>query len=103
MMMIRSMSPDVLIVDEIGRPEDAEAVREALHAGIAVIASAHGRDVAEMATRPAFAGLTTGQELFQLYVMLERTSRGVSFRLADAKQRRLTLSAEGQNGGIFYA
>ncbi|MGZ0041859.1 stage III sporulation protein AA [Paenibacillus ottowii] len=103
MMMIRSMSPDVLIVDEIGRPEDAEAVREALHAGIAVIASAHGRDVAEMASRPAFAGLTIGQELFQLYVMLERTSRGVSFRLADAKQRRLTLPGEGQSGGISYA
>lgn len=28
MMMIRSLSPDVLIADEIGRPEDAEAVTE---------------------------------------------------------------------------
>ena len=28
MMMIRSMSPDVLVVDEIGRKEDAEAIRK---------------------------------------------------------------------------
>src|SRR5690606_12747541 len=34
MMLIRSMSPEVIIVDEIGRPEDTEAIREALHAGI---------------------------------------------------------------------
>ena len=48
MMMIRSMSPDVLIVDEIGRPEDAEAVIEALHAGISVIATAHGSSIQDM-------------------------------------------------------
>ena len=33
MMMIRSMSPDILIVDEIGRKEDSEAIMEAVHAG----------------------------------------------------------------------
>lgn len=51
MMMIRSLSPDVLIADEIGSPEDAEAVTEALHAGISVIASAHGKDVTELARK----------------------------------------------------
>lgn len=102
MMMIRSMSPDVLIVDEIGRQEDADAVREALHAGIAVIASAHGRDFGELSTRPAFIGLTS-QELFQMYVILERTSRGISFRMADAKHRRITFPEERTSGGTAYA
>ncbi|MNW36805.1 hypothetical protein D3C74_138240 [compost metagenome] len=100
MMMIRSMSPDVLIVDEIGRPEDADAVREALYAGISVIASVHGRDLAEVAARPGLASVTA-QQIFQMYIQLERTSRGVSFRIADAKQRMMTL-AESPPGGRGY-
>ncbi len=43
MMMIRSMSPDVLVVDEIGRREDAEAIMEAVHAGIKLMMTTHGR------------------------------------------------------------
>ncbi len=42
MMMIRSMSPDILIVDEIGRKEDSEAIMEAVHAGVQLFISAHG-------------------------------------------------------------
>ena len=51
MMMIRALSPEVLFVDEIGRPEDAEAVLEALHAGITVVATAHGRDLDDVRRR----------------------------------------------------
>ena len=37
MMMIRSMSPDILIVDEIGSKEDSEAIMEAVHAGVQLL------------------------------------------------------------------
>ena len=43
MMLIRAMSPDVIATDELGRREDMMAVEEAVHAGIAVIATLHGR------------------------------------------------------------
>lgn len=52
MMMIRSMSPDVLVVDELGRKEDEDAMREALHAGITIFTTAHGASLAEVAHRP---------------------------------------------------
>ena len=48
MMMIRSMSPEVMIADEIGRMEDAEALLEAVHAGVSVIVSAHGSSYADI-------------------------------------------------------
>lgn len=47
-LLIRSMSPDVLAVDELGRAEDIEALREAQRCGVKVIATIHGgskRDV----------------------------------------------------------
>jgi len=57
MLLIRSLSPAVVAVDEIGRPADAEAVMEALHAGVAVLATAHGHSLEDVARRPALAEL----------------------------------------------
>nr|WP_199620201.1 stage III sporulation protein AA [Paenibacillus alkalitolerans] len=57
MMMIRAMSPEVIFVDEIGREEDTAAVIEALHAGIAVVATAHGLDLDDVRRRPTLASL----------------------------------------------
>lgn len=57
MLLIRALSPQVVAVDEIGRPADADAVMEALHAGVRVVATAHGHDLADIARRPALADL----------------------------------------------
>lgn len=97
MMMIRSMSPEVLIVDEIGRAEDAEAVTEALNAGISVIASAHGASVEELAGRRGLAEFTDSG-MFEMYVVLNRTPGRTSFRLQD-KAFRTVLTAGTSGGG----
>ena len=52
MMLLRGMSPHVIITDEIGSYEDALAIEEALNAGVAVIASAHARDKEQAQRRP---------------------------------------------------
>ncbi|OGX68537.1 MAG: hypothetical protein A2189_03845 [Paenibacillus sp. RIFOXYA1_FULL_44_5] len=65
------MSPDVLVVDEIGRQEDALAIREALHAGIRVIATAHGMNVEDIRKRPGLQDLFR-EQLFSRYVVLWR-------------------------------
>lgn len=52
MMMIRSMAPEVLVTDELGRKEDVDAVMESLHAGVAVITTAHGRSLKDLQYRP---------------------------------------------------
>ncbi len=43
LMMIRSMSPDVIVTDEIGKDEDIEAIESALCAGVKIITTIHGR------------------------------------------------------------
>jgi stage III sporulation protein AA len=103
MMMIRSLSPDVLIADEIGRPEDAAAVTEALHAGISVVASAHGREVAELARRPGLGGLME-HRMFERYVILHRTEAGLSFRILDGQKRgMLQMTPDEQPGSERHA
>lgn len=50
-LMLRAMSPQILVTDELGGHEDAAAVAEAARCGVAVIASAHGRDFADARAR----------------------------------------------------
>jgi len=73
MMLIRSMSPDIVVVDEIGRQEDALAILEARNAGVNVIATAHGSSISEIAKRPTIASLIQ-QSVFTRYIILSRRS-----------------------------
>ncbi|KQL57704.1 MULTISPECIES: stage III sporulation protein AA [Bacillaceae] len=72
MMMIRSMSPQVMIVDEIGREEDAQAILEARHAGVVIMATAHGFSFEEIAKRPIFKQLLK-EQAFDRVIEVGRT------------------------------
>lgn len=71
MMAIRALAPAVVAVDEIGRAEDAVALEEALHAGVAVIATAHGPDLDAVARRPSLRRLFE-LDLFEVAAVLSR-------------------------------
>jgi stage III sporulation protein AA len=47
-MLIRSMSPDVIITDEIGKPMDVMAIEDALNAGITIITTAHSHGLEDV-------------------------------------------------------
>lgn len=89
MMMIRSMSPDIIIVDEIGRAEDATAIHEALHAGIRVIATAHGHSFEDIRSRPMLNKMMR-EQVFSRYVVLGRTyGIGRVYRIYDQDGRMI--------------
>lgn len=73
MMMIRSMSPDVLIVDEIGRKEDADAIMEAVNAGIKLMMTTHGTSLEEIRKRPTIRPILD-MGIFQRFIELNRRS-----------------------------
>lgn len=43
LMLIRSMAPDVIVTDEIGKAEDIEAIESAVSAGVKIVTTIHGR------------------------------------------------------------
>jgi stage III sporulation protein AA len=57
MLMIRSMAPQILAADEIGKKEDIEALNEAVSCGITVFATLHGRCRQEIEARPGLRAL----------------------------------------------
>ena len=46
---IRTLSPKIIICDEIGGVEDAEAIKKSLNSGVGIIASIHAKSPDEMA------------------------------------------------------
>lgn len=68
-MLIRTMAPQVIITDEIGRLEDVVALEEALHAGVKVIASVHGENLEDIKRRPHVNKLIQ-DNYFDCYIFL---------------------------------
>jgi len=85
MMMVRSLSPEVIVVDEIGRPEDAEAINEAIHAGVRVLATAHAAELSDVFARPVLAKLAM-DGVFGSYVFLSRIGKKLEHRIVTAEE-----------------
>lgn len=70
LMMIRSMSPEIIATDEIGRNEDAGAVLDAINAGVKIITTIHGSDIQDFLRKPALEKLHNN--LFERYIIMSR-------------------------------
>ncbi|WP_096188461.1 stage III sporulation protein AA [Evansella halocellulosilytica] len=76
MMMIRSMGPEVLVVDEVGRKEDGEAILEAVHAGVSVIATVHGKNLEDVKHRPTISHLLNERVFERIVEINPLTKKG---------------------------
>jgi len=74
LLLLRSMSPEIIATDEIGRAEDAAAIEEAVNTGVKVIATAHAADLVELKERPSLKSLWN-LNVFRRIIILGR-SRG---------------------------
>ena len=71
MMMVRTMSPQIIAVDEVGTEEDHRALEYAMHCGSRILATVHGSSWEELLQRPVLERwLKEGR--FGRYVFIER-------------------------------
>lgn len=71
LMLIRAMSPDVIITDEIGKKEDVKAVEAALCAGVKIITTIHGSSYEDIAG--SAIGELVRNQVFETLVFLTAT------------------------------
>ena len=71
LMLIRSMAPAVVAVDEIGGKEDIKAVEYVRNCGCALAATAHGNSLEELKERAGFRELLE-EKTFERLVFLSR-------------------------------
>ncbi len=88
--MLRSMSPDLLVTDELGTPMDAQAVMDCIAAGVAVLSTLHGREVQPVPTRGVMAQLVL-HKAFERYVLLDEKCTGQIAGVYDAGLRPMEL------------
>ncbi len=68
-MVLRSMSPDVIVTDEIGTLSDINAIEQITNSGAAVIATIHGKDIEMIKRRSDLAGML---KFFDLVITLSK-------------------------------
>lgn len=80
LMMLRSMSPQLIVTDEIASEADAAAVMQCFGTGVAVIGSAHGSSFEEIEHRGILQPLLGGIG-FKKIILLQKDGSGLNTRI----------------------
>ena len=75
--LLRTMNPDILAMDEITDPRDAQACRAAAGCGVALLSTAHGDDTS---CTPVCRELLA-EGVFSRCIRIRRTARGREYRV----------------------
>ena len=73
LMLIRSMSPEVLALDEIGGKEDMEAIKYAMKCGVNIIATIHAGNREELLKKPHMEELLM-EGSFEKLIFMEKVN-----------------------------
>lgn len=77
MMLIRSMAPDVLAVDELGNKEEIDALRLAGGCGCRILATVHGASIEEVREKPYMTPVMQEKMFDRIVVLGKREGRCV--------------------------
>lgn len=69
MMLVRSMSPSIIAVDEVGSREDMEAIEYVINCGCKLIATVHGSSIDDIKNKPLL-GRMVREKIFERYILL---------------------------------
>lgn len=72
LMLLRSMNPRVIAVDEIGSREDIDAISYVINCGCGIVATVHGASIDDVRTKPVLRKLVE-ERVFDRYVVLGRS------------------------------
>ena len=78
MILLRCMSPELLAMDEISEPEDADACRSAAYCGVSLLATAHAADADELSCREVYRTLLR-ERIFARAVVIRASAAGRSY------------------------
>lgn len=69
LMLLRSMSPQLIAVDEIGSRQDMEAIEYVINCGCKLLATVHGNSIDDLMTKPVLGKLVKAR-IFERYILL---------------------------------
>ena len=88
MMLVRSMSPSIIAVDEVGSREDIEAIEYVINCGCKLIATVHGSTIDDIKNKPILGRLVR-EKIFERYIILN--NQGTVGNLEEIYDQRGTV------------
>lgn len=86
---IRSMSPDVIVTDEIGSKQDCECLQYASTCGVSILATIHAKNINQLLKKVDFLPLLTNK-IFKRYVVLSsKNGKGTIENLYDENLKEI--------------
>lgn len=110
-MLLRSMSPNVISLDELGNPDDVSTVLQVMNAGIRLLATAHGYDADGLKERRGFRELFAENCFERFIVISEYNESQYEIKVmdgegnvlgVDCKSRRQPFNFRELNDGRVY-
>lgn len=88
-MLLRTMAPEVIAVDELGTEEDFKAVEQAAYSGCKIIGTIHAGSIEELWEKPTLKRWCD-KALFERFVLIEKGEDGMrEFKVYDNRWERL--------------
>ena len=88
MMLLRSMSPNIIVTDEIGNEREVKALYTALNGGVSLITTVHGYSIEDIQGRKELSRLLD-KELFKKVIILSaRKGPGTVEKIYDLEEKR---------------
>lgn len=91
LMLLRSMSPQIIAVDEVGSREDIEAIEYVINCGCKLIATVHGSSIEDITSKPVLRSLVE-RKFFERYIILNnKASVGHIDKIFDSQGNQLYM------------
>lgn len=74
---LRTLSPDVILCDEVGAMEDVEAIRQGINSGVRFVATLHAGTQRELFRRPQMKALAETQGFSHIALLSSSGERGI--------------------------
>ena len=95
MMLVRTMAPELIAVDELGGPSDVDAIFGVVNCGCRLLATAHGYSIDDVRERAGIRRLVENR-IFDRYVVLGGERAGQVSDIFDGQGNRMCWCEQGE-------
>lgn len=88
MMLLRSMSPNVIVTDEIGNIDEIKALYTALNGGVSLITTVHGDSIDDIRNRKELSNLLDSELFKKVIILSSKKGPGTIEKIYDLEEKR---------------
>ena len=88
MMLLRSMSPNVIVTDEIGNMDEIKALYTALNGGVSLITTVHGDSIDDIRNRKELSNLLDSELYKEVIILSSKKGPGTIEKIYDLEEKR---------------